>query len=43
MEKISFITQIEHVDLAQLISNSPGSETTFKILDSNTIEVTIVK
>ena len=43
MKKITFTTQIEHVDLGKLVSRYPGSETLFKIIDSNTVKVTIFK
>ena len=43
MKKITFTTQIEHVDLGKLVSRYPGSKTLFKIIDSNTVKVTIFK
>ncbi len=43
MKKITFVTQIEHVDLGKLVSRYQGSKTLFKIIDSSTVKVTIFK
>ena len=41
--KFEFICECEHVDLSKLITSTPGSKTTFEIIDSNTVKVTVEK
>ena len=41
--KFEFICECEHVDLSKLINATPGSKTTFEIIDSNTVKVTVEK
>lgn len=41
--EFSFITQIEHVNLGELISLRTGAMTMFQVLGTNKIKVTVMK
>ena len=41
--KFEFFCECDQVDLSKLITSTPGSKTTFEIIDSNTVKVTVEK